>query len=112
MFLEGSTIYIDSDTGLESMSSSEQTSTITCNVNGQIIKQKIQQGSQDHRLSKSCSNCSNDGSQKSEIQRDCDDVDGCIDTDESHLKEVNGLTNEITKLKCDKLDLLRQNVVS
>ncbi|CAO1417707.1 unnamed protein product, partial [Diamesa hyperborea] len=104
--MEGSTIYIDSDTGLESMSSSEQTSTITCNVNGQIIKQKDELISQ----LKSCSNCSNDGSQKSGNQQECDDVDGGIDSDESHLKEVNGLTNEITKLKCDKLDLLRQNV--
>ena len=107
--LEGSTVYIDSDTGLESMSSSEQTSTITCNVNGQIIKQKMQQGSQDHRLSKSCSNCSNDGSQKS---GNCDKIESVNGSEESHLKEVNGLTNEITKLKCDKLDLLRQNVVS
>ena len=90
------------------MSSSEQTSTITCNVNGQIIKQKDELISQ----LKSCSNCSNDGSQKSGNQQECDDVDGGIDNDESHLKEVNGLTNEITKLKCDKLDLLRQNVVS
>jgi hypothetical protein len=28
-----------------------------------------------------------------------------------HQKEVDGLKEEITKLKCDKLDLLRQNVV-
>lgn len=29
-----------------------------------------------------------------------------------HYKEVEELKQEITKLKCDKLDLLRQNVVS
>lgn len=29
-----------------------------------------------------------------------------------HQKEVEDLKQEITKLKCDKLDLLRQNVVS
>lgn len=31
---------------------------------------------------------------------------------EAHAKEVDDLKQEITKLKCDKLDLLRQNVVS
>jgi predicted RNase H-like nuclease (RuvC/YqgF family) len=31
---------------------------------------------------------------------------------EVHQKEVEELKQEITKLKCDKLDLLRQNVVS
>jgi RAP1 GTPase activating protein 1 len=31
---------------------------------------------------------------------------------ETHQKEVEELKQEITKLKCDKLDLLRQNVVS
>jgi hypothetical protein len=31
---------------------------------------------------------------------------------EAHHKEIDDLKQEITKLKCDKLDLLRQNVVS
>lgn len=31
---------------------------------------------------------------------------------EAHQKEVEELKQEVTKLKCDKLDLLRQNVVS
>ncbi|KAL7030320.1 hypothetical protein ACKWTF_006617 [Chironomus riparius] len=31
---------------------------------------------------------------------------------ETHQKEIDDLKQEITKLKCDKLDLLRQNVVS
>lgn len=31
---------------------------------------------------------------------------------ETHQKEVEELKQEVTKLKCDKLDLLRQNVVS
>lgn len=31
---------------------------------------------------------------------------------EAQQKEANDLRQEITKLKCDKLDLLRQNVVS
>lgn len=31
---------------------------------------------------------------------------------EAHAKEIDDFKQEITKLKCDKLDLLRQNVVS
>lgn len=31
---------------------------------------------------------------------------------EAHQKEVDEMKQEVTKLKCDKLDLLRQNVVS
>lgn len=31
---------------------------------------------------------------------------------EAHQKEVEELKQDVTKLKCDKLDLLRQNVVS
>lgn len=35
-----------------------------------------------------------------------------VEQQKLHLKEVEDLKHEITKLKCDKLDLLRQNVVS
>lgn len=35
-----------------------------------------------------------------------------VEQQEAHQKEVEELKGEITKLKCDKLDLLRQNVVS
>jgi hypothetical protein len=31
---------------------------------------------------------------------------------EAQQKETDDLRQEVTKLKCDKLDLLRQNVVS
>lgn len=34
-----------------------------------------------------------------------------LEKQEMHQKEVDDLSQEITKLKCDKLDLLRQNVV-
>lgn len=34
-----------------------------------------------------------------------------IERQEMHQKEVDDLQQEVTKLKCDKLDLLRQNVV-
>lgn len=36
----------------------------------------------------------------------------CEQQEAAHQKEVDDLKQEITKLKCDKLDLLRQNVVS
>lgn len=35
-----------------------------------------------------------------------------VEQQEAHQKEVEELKQEVTKLKCDKLDLLRQNVVS
>lgn len=35
-----------------------------------------------------------------------------VEQQEAHVKEVEELKQDITKLKCDKLDLLRQNVVS
>jgi RAP1 GTPase activating protein 1 len=34
-----------------------------------------------------------------------------VEQQETQQKEVNDLRQEVTKLKCDKLDLLRQNVV-
>ena len=83
----------DSDTGLESMSSAEQTNTITCTVNGQIVENL-------ERV-KSCSQCFNDKQLKN-----VDQLDGLAENATEDLK------NEIIRLKCDKLDLLRQNVVS
>jgi hypothetical protein len=35
-----------------------------------------------------------------------------VEQQEAHQKEVEELKQDVTKLKCDKLDLLRQNVVS
>lgn len=67
---------MDSDTGLESMSSAEATT-------------------------KACSMC----------------LDGVVASNnlmmpaESNI-QVDSLKHEVTRLKCDKLDLLRQNVVS
>jgi hypothetical protein len=60
-------VYVDSDTGLESMSSAETPH-------------------------KACSLCS--------------------DTGEAGGRQAEALRQEVTRLKCDKLDLLRQNVVS
>jgi hypothetical protein len=60
-------VYVDSDTGLESMSSAETPH-------------------------KACSLC--------------------LDTGEAGGRQAEALRQEVTRLKCDKLDLLRQNVVS
>lgn len=74
--LDGGATYIDSDTGLESMSSAEATT-------------------------KACSLCL-DGSQT---------LMGSSPSNETMVM-IENLRQEVTRLKCDKLDLLRQNVVS
>lgn len=74
--LDGGAAYIDSDTGLESMSSAEATT-------------------------KACSLCL-DGSQG---------MMGSSPSNETMVM-IENLRQEVTRLKCDKLDLLRQNVVS
>lgn len=74
--LDGGATYVDSDTGLESMSSAEATT-------------------------KACSLCL-DGVVAS---------GGMMVPPEAGM-QIDGLKQEVTRLKCDKLDLLRQNVVS
>lgn len=74
--LDGGATYIDSDTGLESMSSAEATT-------------------------KACSLCL-DGVQSTMM--------GSSPSNETIMK-IENLRQEVTRLKCDKLDLLRQNVV-
>jgi len=74
--LDGGATYIDSDTGLESMSSAEATT-------------------------KACSLCL-DGVQSTMM--------GSSPSNETIVK-IENLRQEVTRLKCDKLDLLRQNVV-
>lgn len=65
--------YVDSDTGLESMSSAEATT-------------------------KACSLC-------------LDGPPNLMAAGPEVLQQLEGLRQEVTRLKCDKLDLLRQNVV-
>ncbi|XP_073821127.1 rap GTPase activating protein 1 isoform X3 [Musca autumnalis] len=72
--LDGGAAYIDSDTGLESMSSAEANT-------------------------KACSLCL-DGSQT---------IMGSSPSNET-IVLIDNLRQEVTRLKCDKLDLLRQNV--
>lgn len=74
--MDGGATYIDSDTGLESMSSAEATT-------------------------KACSLCL-DGVSPGNL------LAGPAEA----MQQVENLRQEVTRLKCDKLDLLRQNVVS
>lgn len=72
--LDGGATYVDSDTGLESMSSAEATT-------------------------KACVHC----------------LDGAVGPNMMTIAEMgtqmDTVKQEVTRLKCDKLDLLRQNVV-
>lgn len=79
---ENGTHYIDSDTGLESMSSAETATTKPCSV---CVDNPM-------AMSNNNNNNNNNG--------------------EGNHTQVEGLKQEVTRLKCDKLDLLRQNVVS
>lgn len=82
---EGGTQYIDSDTGLESMSSAETTT-------------------------KPCSVCVDNVGVNSNHAM-ANNNNNCIGLDSNNGGPVDVLKQEVTRLKCDKLDLLRQNVV-
>lgn len=75
--LDGGATYVDSDTGLESMSSAEATT-------------------------KACDRCL-DGAAAGQ---------NSLVTINEMGKQMDTIKQEVTRLKCDKLDLLRQNVVS
>lgn len=85
--LDAGATYIDSDTGLESMSSAEATT-------------------------KACSLCLDGGSQAGNGgPTSLAPNSGMIATVAGEsVQQVESLKHEITRLKCDKLDLLRQNV--
>ncbi|XP_063702112.1 rap1 GTPase-activating protein 1 isoform X2 [Culicoides brevitarsis] len=70
--MDAGATYIDSDTGLESMSSAEATT-------------------------KACSLC-------------LDGAPNLMPAGPEVFQQIDGLRQEVTRLKCDKLDLLRQNV--
>lgn len=92
IFLAGGGIYVDSDTGLESMSSAEATT-------------------------KACSLCADSPSATlSGSQSDSLTTFNQLDTptvaaSPASAQQVDSLKQEVARLKCDKLDLLRQNVV-
>ncbi|XP_037039941.1 rap1 GTPase-activating protein 1 isoform X6 [Bradysia coprophila] len=79
--IDAGATYIDSDTGLESMSSAEATT-------------------------KACSLCL-DGSNG--IGAHGQSIGAGMPSSEAGM-QIDGLRQEVTRLKCDKLDLLRQNV--
>lgn len=81
--IDAGATYIDSDTGLESMSSAEATT-------------------------KACSLCL-DGSNG--VGAHGQSMGAVMPSSEAGM-QIDGLRQEVTRLKCDKLDLLRQNVVS
>lgn len=81
--IDAGATYIDSDTGLESMSSAEATT-------------------------KACSLCL-DGSNS--VGAHGQGIVAGMPSSDAGM-QIDGLKQEVTRLKCDKLDLLRQNVVS
>lgn len=84
---ETGTHYIDSDTGLESMSSAETAATKPCSV---CVDNPMAANHNNNNSNNNNNNHSGDGGQQHQME---------------------GLKQEVTRLKCDKLDLLRQNVV-
>lgn len=86
--LDGGAAYIDSDTGLESMSSADATT-------------------------KACSIClgSSSGGSGGGGSITPAPIMGSSPSNET-VVVIENLRQEVTRLKCDKLDLLRQNVVS
>lgn len=86
--IDAGATYIDSDTGLESMSSAEATT-------------------------KACSLCLDGGSGVggNNVGAHVQGIVAGMPSSEAGV-QIDGLRQEVTRLKCDKLDLLRQNVVS
>lgn len=82
--IDAGATYIDSDTGLESMSSAEATT-------------------------KACSLCLDGGGNNVGVH--AQGMSAGMPSSEAGM-QIDGLRHEVTRLKCDKLDLLRQNVVS
>lgn len=93
---ENGTHYIDSDTGLESMSSAETTTTKPCSVcvdGSAMVMNGVGGGG---GAVGGVANLNHNNNNMGNI------MEG---------NQVDGLKQEVTRLKCDKLDLLRQNVV-
>ncbi|XP_041777583.1 rap1 GTPase-activating protein 1 isoform X1 [Anopheles merus] len=120
--------YIDSDTGLESMSSADATTkacslcldgTGSTNGGGSVVSVSISgasvtiDGGNARELRNSGGSASSGtGSTASAGQMGGSVVvgQGAASVTQETLQQVEGMRQEITRLKCDKLDLLRQNV--
>lgn len=85
--------YIDSDTGLESMSSAETATTKPCSV---CVDNPMAMNNNNNNI-----NNNGEGSHHQQQQAQ----------QQAQQHQMDGLKQEVTRLKCDKLDLLRQNVV-
>lgn len=107
--LDAGATYIDSDTGLESMSSADAT-TKACSLclegAGGGGNNGGSGGNGGHNLISNGDNVS--GGRMGSMMP----TNAAIIAAGETMQQIEGLRNEITKLKCDKLDLLRQNVVS
>lgn len=95
---ETGTTYIDSDTGLESMSSAEAATTKACSV---CLEESVKTGG------------SAGGSAGGSVSPDTMMIGGggvVVSLSEA-AGQIDGLTQEVTQLKNDKLHLLQENVV-
>lgn len=99
--LESGPVYIDSDTGLESMSSAEAT-TKACSV---CLEDASKSANGDDGAGGSA------GGSVSPDTMMIGSSSGVLSVAEAAL-QIDGLTQEVTQLKNDKLHLLQENVVS
>ncbi|XP_049282459.1 rap1 GTPase-activating protein 1 isoform X6 [Anopheles funestus] len=120
--------YIDSDTGLESMSSADATTkacslcldgTGSTNGGGSVVSVSISGASVTIDGSGTTRELRNSGGSASSgtgstASAGCGGMVGSVQGQgvlaQETLQQVEGMRQEITRLKCDKLDLLRQNV--
>uniref|UniRef100_A0A182P950 Rap-GAP domain-containing protein n=1 Tax=Anopheles epiroticus TaxID=199890 RepID=A0A182P950_9DIPT len=125
--MDAGATYIDSDTGLESMSSADATTkacslcldgTGSTNGGGSVVSVSISgasvtiEGGNARELRNSGGSASSGtGSTASAGQMGSSIGQGQVGVlTQETLQQVEGMRQEITRLKCDKLDLLRQNV--
>ncbi|XP_049282454.1 rap1 GTPase-activating protein 1 isoform X2 [Anopheles funestus] len=126
--MDAGATYIDSDTGLESMSSADATTkacslcldgTGSTNGGGSVVSVSISGASVTIDGSGTTRELRNSGGSASSgtgstASAGCGGMVGSVQGQgvlaQETLQQVEGMRQEITRLKCDKLDLLRQNV--
>uniref|UniRef100_A0A182KE19 Rap-GAP domain-containing protein n=1 Tax=Anopheles christyi TaxID=43041 RepID=A0A182KE19_9DIPT len=122
--MDAGATYIDSDTGLESMSSADATTkacslcldgTGSTNGGGSVVSVSISgasvtiDGGNARELRNSGGSASSGTGSTASAGQSVGQGQGSVLAQET-LQQVEGMRQEITRLKCDKLDLLRQNV--
>uniref|UniRef100_A0A182VV15 Rap-GAP domain-containing protein n=1 Tax=Anopheles minimus TaxID=112268 RepID=A0A182VV15_9DIPT len=123
--MDAGATYIDSDTGLESMSSADATTkacslcldgTGSTNGGGSVVSVSISgasvtiDGSGTTRELRNSGGSASSGTGSTASAGCGGMVQGQGVLAQETLQQVEGMRQEITRLKCDKLDLLRQNV--